>query len=165
MSVSMDSSAPGNLRAQRTVLFAVFVTLVLATADLMFACTFWRELYGVPPMRILQGIAAGLLGKRAFLGGGSTAALGGLLHYVIMGGMVAAYYLVSRRATALTERPWSYGSLYGLALFVVMNLIVVPLSAMPKTPPVPSWIASSIVIHVVIGLTIALSARRAGRLG
>ncbi|GLQ89178.1 hypothetical protein GCM10007898_27500 [Dyella flagellata] len=146
-------------------LFAVIITLALATADLIFACTFWHELYGVPPMRLMQGIAAGLLGKRAFLGGASMAALGCLLHYLMMGVMVSTYYLASRRAAALIERPWLYGSLYGAALFVVMNLIVVPLSAAPKTPPVPSWIASSIVVHLVIGLMIALSARGRRRLG
>jgi hypothetical protein len=38
---------------------------------------------------------------------------------------------------------------------------VVPLSAVPKTPVPTSWIVSSIVVHVIIGLVIALSLRRA----
>lgn len=161
MSTTFDSAAPEPRRAQRIVLFAVLVTLALASADLLFACTFWRVVYQVPPVRILQNIAAGLLGRRAFLGGGVTAALGALLHYAIMGAMVGLYILVSRRANALIARPWRYGSLYGLALFVVMNVIVVPLSAAPKSPVVPSWIVSSVVVHLVIGLVIALSARQA----
>lgn len=161
MSIPFDSGAPGHLSAQRTVLFAVLVTLALATADLLFACTFWRTLYQVPPGRIMQNIAAGLLGKSAFAGGGQTKALGVLLHYAIMGVMVGVYYLASRRMPGLIQRPWLYGCLYGVALFVVMNLIVVPLSAAPKAPVVASWIASSVVVHVIIGMAIALSARRA----
>lgn len=160
MSVAFDSAAPGHWRARRIVLLAVFVTLALATADLLFACTFWHALYRVPPTRLMQNIAAGLLGKRAFLGGGRSMALGVLLHYAMMGAMVGVYYLASRRTAVLAERPWLYGSLYGAALFVVMNLIVVPLSAAPKAPVVPSWIASSIVVHVLIGLVIALSIPR-----
>lgn len=160
MSVSFDSGAPRDLRAQRIVLFIV-VTLALGTADLLFACTFWHALYGVPAVRVLQGIAAGLLGKSAFLGGDSTAALGALLHYAIMGAMVGVYDFACRRGAALIERPWLYGSLYGLVLYAVMNLIVVPLSAAPKTPVLSVWIASSIVVHVIIGLVIALSAQRA----
>ena len=148
---------------QRIVLFAVLVTLALASADLLFACTFWFSLYHVPPVRILQNIAAGLLGRRAFFGGGGTAALGVLLHYAIMGAMVSVYVRASRRRSALVVRPWRYGSLYGLALFVVMNLVVVPLSAAPKAPVVPSWIVSSVVVHLVIGLVIALSTRWAMR--
>ncbi|MFC3651833.1 hypothetical protein ACFONN_09780 [Dyella humi] len=163
MSVSFDSAVPQHARAQRAVTFAVVITLVLATADLLFACTYWRTMYGVPPLRLMQNIAAGLLGKRAFVGGSSTVLLGALLHYAIMGVMVATYYLMARRMKALVERPWLYGVLYGAILFVVMNLIVVPLSAAPKAPVVLSWIISSVVVHLIIGLVIALSARRAFR--
>lgn len=162
MSVPFDSGASGQLRAHPTMLFALLVIVALATADLLFACSFWYGLYRVPPTRILQNIAAGLLGKRAFLGGGNAVALGALLHYAIMAVMVGVYYLANRRVDALVERPWLYGCLYGLGLFVVMNLVVVPLSAVPKAPVPTSWIVSSIGVHVIIGLAIALSAQRAG---
>jgi hypothetical protein len=142
---------------------ALQLTLVLATADLLFACSYWRGLYGVPPTRVMQGIAAGLLGKRAFVGGAGTAALGGLLHYLIMGVMVGAYYAASRRMAGLSARPWLYGSLYGCSLYLVMNLIVVPLSAAPKAPLLPGWIVSSLLVHLALGWVIALT--RAGRLG
>lgn len=143
------------------MLFAIWVVLALASVDLLFAGTYWHTLFGVPPARTVQNIAAGLLGKRAFAGGNGTVLLGVLLHYAMMAAMVAAYYLTAERMKGLVERPWLYGTLYGVVLFVVMNLIVVPLSAMPKAPVVPSWIVSSIAMHVVIGLAIALSARRA----
>lgn len=145
------------------MLFAVFFVLALATADLLFACAYWHALYGVPPARILQNIASGLLGKRAFVGGNGSVLLGAWLHYAIMGVMVAVYYLAARRMRALVERPWLYGVLYGAVLYVVMNLVVVPLSDAPKTPFVWSWVGSSMVVHVLIGLVIALSAKRAFR--
>lgn len=160
MLISGNSSAAeptvGNI-----VLFALWVVLALASADLLFAGTYWHTLYGVPPARTVQNIASGLLGKRAFAGGNGTVLLGAVLHYAIMAAMVAAYYVAAERIKGLVDRPWLYGTLYGVVLFVVMNLVVVPLSAMPKAPVVPSWIVSSIVVHVVIGLAIALSARRA----
>ena len=160
MSMVMEAGVVNEMPVRRAVMFVLLITLALATADLVFACTFWRGLYGVPPLRVMQGIAAGLLGKRALLGGDSMAALGGLLHYLMMGTMVGSYYLASRRVAVLIQRPWLWGALYGLALYVVMNLIVVPLSAAPKMPPLPGWIVSSLVVHLVIGLVIALSARR-----
>ena len=166
MSTTFDSAAPEPRRAQRIVLFAVLVTLALASADLLFACTFWFSRYHVPPLRILQNIAAGLLGRRAFLGGGGTAALGALLHYAIMGAMVSVYVLASRRSRALVARPWRYGSLYGLVLFVVMNLIVVPHSAFPLPPgPFPvSNLIKGILAHIVlVGLPISISYRALGR--
>ena len=160
MSISLDSSAPLGSRPLRGMRFAALVILLLATADLLFACTYWHVLHGVPPVRIPQNIAAGLLGVRAFAGGGSTVALGVLLHYGIMAVMVAVYALLARRMMVLIERPWVFGLLYGAVLFVVMNLIVLPLSAAPKAPVMPGWIVSSIVVHLVIGVAIALSARR-----
>jgi len=71
------------------------------------------------------------------------------------------YYAASRRIVALIERPWLYGLLYGVALYLLMNLIVVPLSAAPKTPFVPSWVLGSIAVHLAIGVVTALSVRAA----
>lgn len=163
MSVPVDSAIATDLRDRRMLSSALLLTLVLATADLLFACSYWRGLYGVSPTRVMQGVAAGLLGKRAFAGGASTAVLGGLLHYLIMGVMVGTYYAASRRMAGLSERPWLYGVLYGCSLYLVMSLIVVPLSAAPKTPLLPGWIVSSLLVHLVLGWVIALT--RAGRLG
>lgn len=151
----------GNI--DRFITSAAAIAFVLATADLVFACTYWHQLYAVPPSRLLQNIAAGLLGKRAFLGGMQTAQLGILLQYAMVSVMVGAYYTMSAWFNTLRQRPWLYGLLYGVVLYVVMNHIVLPLSAAPKSPFVPSWIVSSIVVHLVFGVTIALGARWSAR--
>lgn len=148
-------------RSQRIWWSAVAVIVLLASADLLFASSYWHFTYALPPTRLAQNIAAGLLGKRAFAGGMNTVLLGLLLHYAMMSVMVGVYYLLSRRFAGLREHPWRYGSLYGVVLYVVMNEIVLPLSAAPKTPFILSWILSSIVMHWIIGVAIAHSARRA----
>lgn len=135
---------------------------VLGTLDIVFATSYWHLLYGLPASRVLQGIAAGMLGPGAFLGGMRTSALGLLLHYGIMLAMVGAYYAISRSVVALRRRPWIFGPLYGLLLYGLMNDLVLPLSAAPRTPFVASWVVSSVVVHVlVVGLPIALTARAA----
>jgi hypothetical protein len=160
MSVPVESGAPQYVHHHQLMISVAVVTLLLATVDLLFACTYWHTLFGVPASRVVQNVAAGLLGKRAFLGGGNTVGLGVLLNYGIMAVMVGVYYAAARRMAALVQRPWMWGTLYGATLFIVMNLIVVPLSAVPKPPVVVSWIASSVVLHLIIGIAIALSARR-----
>ena len=45
----------------------------VATLDALFAIGFWYLRNAVPPMRILQSIAAGLLGEASFSGGVATA--------------------------------------------------------------------------------------------
>jgi hypothetical protein len=142
-------------RMPRVLPSAAVIAFVLAIADLIFASTYWHQLYRVPVAQLVQTIASGLLGKRAFAGGTNTVLLGLLLQYLMMLMMVGAYYLLSRRLAWLNRHPWRYGLLYGVVLYIVMNGIVVPLSAAPKTPFVPSWIVGSIVVHLVIGVVIA----------
>jgi hypothetical protein len=49
--------------------------------------------------------------------------------------MALAYVLASRKLPVLTARPVLMGVIYGVALYLVMNFIVVPLSAIGYRPP------------------------------
>jgi hypothetical protein len=147
---------------QRALTWMLLGGLCAGTLDILFATGFWA-LRGVPPQRILQSVAAGVLGKASFGGGSASAVLGLFLHYLIAIAMAAAYAMAARDVTALLQRPWRYGALYGLALFALMSFVVVPLSAAPRSgAPQPLWIASSVVAHIVlVGWPCAWFARRA----
>ena len=135
--------------------------LAIGSGDLAFAFAFWIP-RGETPMRILQSISAGLLGGRSYAGGWATALVGAALHFCIASAFVLAFYLSARRYPLLTRHPLVTGSGYGLALYLVMHLVVLPLSAagMPSFDDL-SWVASSITVHVAIGIACCLSARRA----
>lgn len=140
-------------------------TLVVGVLDILDAFVFfgWR---GVSPIRILQSIAAGLLGRAAFGGGLRTAGLGLLLHFVIAFVIVLVYYIASGRLPALVRHPIRLGVLYGLAAYAVMTFIVVPLSAAGSGLRLPPWpvAANGLFIHVFgVGLPAALAARAARR--
>jgi uncharacterized membrane protein YagU involved in acid resistance len=136
--------------------------LVAGTLDIAYACIFWSLKRDVPAQRILQSVAAGLLGDASFEGGGATAALGLSLHFLIALSMSVVYYLAARRWPLLRQRPVACGAAYGLLLYVVMNYVVVPLSAAGRGSKDPLWITLSIAVHVLlIGIPIALFTRRA----
>jgi len=138
--------------------------LVAGTLDIVYACVFWALKAEVPVQRILQSVAAGLLGQASFQGGAPTAALGLGLHYFIATSMSVAYYLVARRIALLWQRPVLCGVGYGLLLYLIMNYIVVPLSAAGPASKDPLWITLSVLVHAfLIGLPIALFAGRARR--
>jgi uncharacterized membrane protein YagU involved in acid resistance len=151
--------------ANRTQAFVYVLIggLVVGTLDITYACVFWALKAGVSPQRIFQSVARGVLGAAAFSGGAATAALGLFLHFFIATMMSIAYYLVARRWTALVERPLLFGAVYGVVLWVVMNYIVIPLSAAGgggSGPPL--WVTLSIIVHaLLIGVPIALFARKA----
>jgi hypothetical protein len=137
--------------------------VVAGALDIAYACLFWAIKAGVPARRILQSVAAGLIGRDASIqGGNATAALGLALHFVIALTMAAIYFLVARRWPLLWRRAWLLGAIYGLWLYVAMNYIVVPLSRAGGGggPRDPLWITLSIVVHVLlIGVPCALGAR------
>jgi uncharacterized membrane protein YagU involved in acid resistance len=136
--------------------------LLAGAMDMLYACLFWAAKADVAPTRIFQSVAAGLLGEASYEGGAATAALGLLLHFFIACSMAVTYYLVARRWPLLVRRPVPLGIAYGLLLYVIMNHVVVPLSAAGGGSQDPTWIALTIVVHaVLIGLPIAWFASRA----
>jgi hypothetical protein len=142
--------------------------LAAGVIDIAFACTFWAIKAGVRPARIFQSVAAGLIGRPAAVAGGAqTAVLGLALHFFIALTVAVVYVTAARYAEALWRRPWTFGSLYGVAVFGVMHYIVVPLSAAGGGRIAPFdlvWDGLSLVVHAFgIGVPVALAARAAFR--
>jgi hypothetical protein len=141
----------------------VFGGVTVGSLDILDAFIFFGLRNRVPPSRILQSIAAGLLGRASFQGGLATAALGLFLHFIIAFGIVGTYFVVARAVPALTRRPFLTGPLYGLVAYGVMNYIVIPLSAAASggAPPVPVLLNGLLIHAFGVGLPAALFARAA----
>jgi hypothetical protein len=117
--------------------------------------------YGRKPIPLLQGIAAGLLGRRALEGGLATALLGLLCHFVIAFGAATFFFLASRSISFLVQHAAVSGVFYGVAVYFFMNRIVVPLSGAKKYPFSFKMMLIGVVIHIFcVGLPIAFSMRR-----
>jgi uncharacterized membrane protein YagU involved in acid resistance len=86
------------------------------------------------PTRILQAIASGLLGKTAFDGGSATVALGLVLQWA-MSIIIASIFVAAIQWRPLLKRHWvKAGLAYGVVIFLVMNYVVLPLSAIGHPP-------------------------------
>lgn len=137
--------------------------LAIAAIDFSYCVLFWSP-QGVAPMRILQGIAAGALGKASFSGGAATALLGVGFQWLIASSFVLAYAMVAQRLDVLARHPRRYGIAYGMLLYIVMSRIVVPLSAAPEpAQPNWAWMLANVPMFAVFGTLAALFARRALR--
>ena len=135
--------------------------LACAVFDITQAMLAWGLIYGAPPMRILQGVASGLLGRAAREGGWSSAALGALCHCVIAFGAAAVYYLASRRITLMTARPVLAGLIYGELVFWFMQIVVRLSRATPRPWSDPAQIVTGPIGHMfLVGLPIALIVSR-----
>jgi hypothetical protein len=140
----------------------LYGTLAVGILDLLDAVVFFG-LRGVQPIRIFQSIASGLLGRAAFSGGTASAALGIALHFFIAFLIVAVFFLASRRLPALVRAPVLSGLIYGIGAYIVMQYLVIPLSAAGTGRF--SWpvFVNGVLIHMFgVGLPAALVAARAG---
>ena len=121
-------------------------------------------LFGGKVTRTFQGVASGVSGPAAFQGGISSALLGVALHFLIAFGAAATYYLASRYIPLLINRVLLAGVLYGIAVHLFMQFVVIPLSAIgPRPLVIRSFIAVLIAHIVVVGPSIALTVRRYSR--
>jgi hypothetical protein len=153
--MNATSSAVAVARA-KTLLPILIGGFVAGTCDLILA--FITFGWGMP-----RGIASGLLGSRAFQGGTGTWVLGVVLHFTIAFGAATIYCLSTSKLEFLKPHFLVCGLFYGIAIFLVMNLVVLPLSAFPfKVGPFTvNGLIQGLLAHMfLIGLPIAFSARK-----
>lgn len=112
---------------------------------------------GAGPTRVLQGVAAGLLGRESAIQGGlATAGLGLAIHFFIAFVAASVFYVASRKIVWLTRQAVISGFLYGIAIYLVMYWIVMPL-AYPVVHPSVSRDVTAVFVHMfLIGLPISL---------
>jgi len=147
------------VRQKPNALLAIGVGgLVAGALDLTQACILFG--WDIP-----LAIAAGLIGRQAFHGGAGTYLLGVCLHFFIACSAAAVYYAASRKLEFMTEHPIVCGLFFGAAVEEVMNLVVLPLSALHARGPYKLYdLILGLVVHmIVIGLPIAYSVRRFAR--
>ncbi|MCJ9429603.1 hypothetical protein [Kordiimonas marina] len=116
---------------------------------------------GVPPVRIFQSVAGGLYGRATYDGGIRTALQGGLLHFAMALVMAAVFVAAYDRLSFLQKKTPLWGMAYGLGLFLVMYLVVMPLSAigMIRIPHGGYFLGALFAHCCLVGLPIALAAR------
>jgi hypothetical protein len=136
--------------------------LVAGAFDISYATSISYFRSGIAPSRILQSVASGVLGPDSYQGGTATAALGLGLHFVIAFIITCVFFAAASRQPVLTAQPLVSGALYGAIAYAVMNYIVVPFSRIgPRaTPATPVWVTGVLVHMFLIGVPIALAARR-----
>lgn len=150
-------------RAFETIVYGV---LAIGVLDFLDASIFFPLYYGITFQSVWWGPASGLLGREAARAGGwNTALLGILLHFVVAFCIATVYFLVSRYLAAV-NRPVIFGLIYGIVANLVMQNVVIPLSAIgPRTTVEPfGSVLNSFIGHaLLVGLPVALIANWSAR--
>jgi hypothetical protein len=148
----------------------LYAALLVGVLDITAACINAGVAYGFGPLRVLKGVAGGLLGRSAIEGGLATAALGLAMHFTMALTVTTIFYALSRRLP-LPQKLWgvvAVGLLYGAAVFAVNNFATAPFLSWIRSlylhtpilfrPPMGWW---QLIIHLFcVGVPIALVMHR-----
>jgi hypothetical protein len=135
--------------------------LLVGTLDMTAACINAHLSFGLSPDRVFKYIASGILGKSAFSGGIGVAALGVAMHYAVAYSWTTLFFMVYPKTNLIRQNKYLTGTFYGMLIWTVMNLLVVPLTKVPKPKNgfnvTQAYINAGILI-VMIGIPLSLIA-------
>ncbi|UAY55409.1 DUF1440 domain-containing protein [Arachidicoccus terrestris] len=129
-------------------------------ADILiaFVDAWWS--YDILPVRVLQFIASGLLGEKAFEQPVGPALLGLAIHFFIAFFWTVLFFVLYGQFKKVVGAPFMQGIVYGLFIWLVMNLLVLPLTHAPGSEF--RWftaIKGTIILIIAIGCPLAYFAR------
>lgn len=134
--------------------------LIIGTLDI-FAAILHTLILGGNPIRLLQYIGSALFGSRAFESAIPYAPLGLLFHYLWAFFWAWLYFFM---APIIEKRRIGWipsGIGYGVLVWVLMNLVVLPISLVPSRPLTVSAVLIGIATLILaIGLPLAFMAHK-----
>lgn len=136
--------------------------LLAGTLDLIGAIVSSAIMNQKIPYKIFHYIASGVFGKEKAFAGGIGMILSGLLfHYLIAYSFTFFYFWIYPKLGFLAFNKVLSGVLYGAFVWVIMNLIIVPLSNVTRAPfNITQAIVGMVVLMLMIGLPIAFNAHK-----
>lgn len=134
-----------------------YIILIAGTLDIFLAFLESYLLNNIKPEVVLKFITSGLIGVKAFEPNKLFVMLGLVLHYAITTIVTLIYIKTNTFNQFKTKNKYLSGIIYGLCVWLIMNIIVMPLSNTPALNRSMVEIALSIIIQIVaVGFPIAL---------
>jgi hypothetical protein len=133
------------------------IGLLAGTLDGLAAALLYSVPGGKDPLNVYRFIASGVFGNDAFAGGVPMALYGILFHYIIAIGWTTLFFSIYPRVPLLSKNKVAAGIFYGVFVWLMMNLVVLPLSQVPMSDSreVSAIITGMIVLIFCIGLPIS----------
>ncbi|KAA2242755.1 hypothetical protein F0L74_09515 [Chitinophaga agrisoli] len=137
----------------------IITGLIAGSLDLVAAVLLFISRSKQNPSLLFRYITSAALGPSAFSGGAQMVLLGVCFHYLIALCWTVLYLTLFSRVLACTAL-LTNAIIYGLFVWVIMNLVVLPLSKAAPRPFSASFALINIVILIIaIGLPCAYAAK------
>lgn len=155
----IESADNKKFNTQKIPFRIIFITALIAgTLDISSALIDSHFRFGTTPIELFQYIASGIFGRASFSGGLLTAFAGLISHYFIAFSWTFIFFLLYPKLKITPKLKIVSGLVYGIFVWLVMNLIVVPFSRAHKPPFHWGHVITAILyLMFFIGLPISIS--------
>ena len=144
-----------NIFSAKTIKAAILV----GTLDILAASIQFYLKTNKGPAPIFKFIASGIFGKDAFSSGNSMILFGLLFHFFIAFIFTIFFFWISDKIPAILKLKLVTGILYGVFIWTVMNLLVLPISNVPKSSfNFTNAIIGMMILIICIGIPLSLIA-------
>lgn len=134
----------------------LYIGMLVGTFDILAALVNYYISTGKNPVVIFKYISSGILGTDAFAGGTGIILMGLLLHYIIALSFTILFCILYFNVKLLSIHKIFTGITYGIFIWVVMNLIIVPFSCTPKSPfDISHALKEMLILIFMIGLPLS----------
>jgi hypothetical protein len=145
-------------KAIKTILIS---GLIAGTLDCISAVVFLGKMNFVG---VWKYVASGYFGSDAFAGGNEMVIYGLLFHFTIALFWAVVYYIITR-ISFFTNNIILGGLLYGIVIWCVMNLVVLPFTNIPKnSSTIIGVIKNMAILMLCVGLPISLVINRRNKM-
>ena len=128
----MDRQKSESVRFLNSLPKAIIVAwLIAGTLDITSAIVIFIINNNTSVIGLFQYIASGVFGNSAFSGGMPMAIAGLLFHYSFALIWTLVFFFIYPKIQFISKHKYSSGVLYGIFVWLFMNLIVVKLSRVP----------------------------------
>jgi hypothetical protein len=146
-----------------TIILITYTALIAGCLDGIAAVVF---LANMNFSTVWKFVASGFFGIKAFSGGNEMVVYGLLFHFMIAFFWTIVYYLLLRNISFFKRNIIIGGLFYGVIIWSVMNLVVLPFTNVPPNPLTVAGIVKGMVILMLcVGLPISFLIQKENRLG
>ena len=137
-----------------------WTALLVGTLDIAAAIIKFYIETGKGPEPIFKFIASGVFGKEAFAGGTLMIVWGAVFHFMIAFVFTLVLFLIYPVIIKWLKNKFLTGIIYGLAIWAIMNRVVLPLSLtpQPKSFDIAQAGIAALILICMIGIPVALIA-------
>lgn len=141
---------------------AIFKTTLLAgTLDILAAFISAYLINKATPDRVLNYIASGAFGSKAFAGGYAMIIMGLIFHFIIAFSCVMIFFLLYPKLKFLWRSHILNSVLIAMVAWLVTHLLIMPLSNVPQSSETVGGIIRAVLILVLcVGLPVSWAAKK-----